>query len=125
MMLPLLMFVMLFWANHICGNFMLFMSLDPVVSLLLWGSTLQDTRGCSNYCSTKTVPQSNLSYYKIQSLHNLLKGCIEGNNNHCSLSTFYPIVEDCKRDKRYCFFAYDSAYTMPRQSQRQQVGGTY
>ena len=25
------------WANHICGDAMLFMSLDPVVSLLLWG----------------------------------------------------------------------------------------
>jgi hypothetical protein len=36
-MFPLLMSVMLFWANHICGNVMLFMSLDPVVSLLLWG----------------------------------------------------------------------------------------
>ena len=29
--------VMLFWANHICESTMLFMSLDPVVSLLLWG----------------------------------------------------------------------------------------
>jgi hypothetical protein len=30
-------FVMFFWANHICGSAMLFMSLDPIVSLLLWG----------------------------------------------------------------------------------------
>ena len=29
--------VMFSWASHICGNTMLSMSLDPVVSLLLWG----------------------------------------------------------------------------------------
>jgi hypothetical protein len=36
-MLPQWMSVMFSWANHICGSTMLFMSLDPVVSLLLWG----------------------------------------------------------------------------------------
>jgi hypothetical protein len=36
-MLPHWMSVMFSWANHICGNAMLSMSLDPVVSLLLWG----------------------------------------------------------------------------------------
>jgi hypothetical protein len=36
-MLPHWMSVMCSWANHICGDAMLFMSLDPVVSLLLWG----------------------------------------------------------------------------------------
>jgi hypothetical protein len=36
-MLPHSMSVMCSWANHICGDAMLFMSLDPVVSLLLWG----------------------------------------------------------------------------------------
>jgi hypothetical protein len=40
-MFPHWMSVMFFWANHICGSAMLFMSLDPVVSLLLWGSSLQ------------------------------------------------------------------------------------
>jgi hypothetical protein len=34
-MFPHWMSVMFFWANHICGSTMLFMSLDPVVSLLL------------------------------------------------------------------------------------------
>jgi hypothetical protein len=34
---PHWMSVMFCWANHICGSAMLFMSLDPVVSLLLWG----------------------------------------------------------------------------------------
>jgi hypothetical protein len=34
-MLPRWMFVMFFWASHICGSPMLFMSLDPVMSLLL------------------------------------------------------------------------------------------
>jgi hypothetical protein len=80
-MFPLLMSVMLFWANHICGNIMLFMSLDPVVSLLLWGSALQDTIGSFEYCSTKTVPQGNLSYCKIHPLHSLFKGCTEGHYN--------------------------------------------
>jgi hypothetical protein len=51
-MFPHWMSVMFFWANHICGSTMLFMSLDPVVSLLLWGSSLQNTRGSSNYCPT-------------------------------------------------------------------------
>ena len=36
-MLPHWMSVMFSWASHICGNAMLSMSLDPVVSLLLWG----------------------------------------------------------------------------------------
>jgi hypothetical protein len=36
-MFPHWMSVMFFWASHICGSTMLFMSLDPVVSLLLWG----------------------------------------------------------------------------------------
>ena len=36
-MLPHWMSVMFSWASHICGNSMLSMSLDPVVSLLLWG----------------------------------------------------------------------------------------
>jgi hypothetical protein len=36
-MFPHWMSVMFSWANHICGSTMLFMSLDPVVSLLLWG----------------------------------------------------------------------------------------
>jgi hypothetical protein len=31
------MVVMFSWASHICGNAMLFMSLDPVVSLFLCG----------------------------------------------------------------------------------------
>ena len=35
-MLPHQMSVMFSWANHICGDAMLFMSLDPVVSFLLW-----------------------------------------------------------------------------------------
>jgi hypothetical protein len=29
--------VMFSWANHICGSATLFMSLDPAVSLFLWG----------------------------------------------------------------------------------------
>jgi hypothetical protein len=36
-MLPDWMSVILFLENHIYGTTMLFMSLDPVVSLLLWG----------------------------------------------------------------------------------------
>ena len=36
-MLPHWMSVMFSWASHICGSTMLFTSLDPVVSLLLWG----------------------------------------------------------------------------------------
>jgi hypothetical protein len=36
-MFPHWMSVMFSWANHICGSVMLFMSLDPVVSLFLWG----------------------------------------------------------------------------------------
>jgi hypothetical protein len=36
-MFPHWMSVMFSWANHICGDPMLFMSLDPVVSLLLQG----------------------------------------------------------------------------------------
>ena len=36
-MLPHWMYVMFSWANHIFGDAMLFMSLDLVVSLLLWG----------------------------------------------------------------------------------------
>jgi hypothetical protein len=36
-MFPHWMSVMFSWANHICGSAMLSMSLDPVVSLLLWG----------------------------------------------------------------------------------------
>jgi hypothetical protein len=34
---PHWMSVMFSWASHICGNTMLSMSLNPVVSLLLWG----------------------------------------------------------------------------------------
>jgi len=36
-MFPHWMSVMFSWVSHICGNAMLSMSLDPVVSLLLWG----------------------------------------------------------------------------------------
>jgi hypothetical protein len=36
-MFPHWMSVMLSWANHICGSALLFMSLDPAVSLFLWG----------------------------------------------------------------------------------------
>jgi hypothetical protein len=36
-MFPHWMFEMFSWANHICGNAMLFMSLDSAVSFLLWG----------------------------------------------------------------------------------------
>ena len=36
-MFPHWMSVMFSWASHICGNAMLSMSLDLVVSLLLWG----------------------------------------------------------------------------------------
>jgi hypothetical protein len=36
-MFPHWMSVMFFWEIHICGNTMLFMSLDPTVSLFLWG----------------------------------------------------------------------------------------
>jgi hypothetical protein len=36
-MLPHWMSMMFSLANHICGDAMLFMSIDPVVSLLLWG----------------------------------------------------------------------------------------
>jgi hypothetical protein len=36
-MFPHLKYVMLFQDNHICGNITLFMSLGPIVSLLLWG----------------------------------------------------------------------------------------
>ena len=36
-MFPCWMSVTFFWASHICGSTMLFMSPDPVVSLLLWG----------------------------------------------------------------------------------------
>jgi len=36
-MLPHWMSVMFSWTNHICGDAMLFMSLDPIVSFLLWG----------------------------------------------------------------------------------------
>jgi hypothetical protein len=36
-MFPHWMSVMFSWANHICGSAMLFMSLDPIVSLFLWG----------------------------------------------------------------------------------------
>jgi hypothetical protein len=39
-MLPHWMSVMFSWVSHICGNAMLSMSLDPVVSLLLWGGHL-------------------------------------------------------------------------------------
>jgi len=45
---------------------MLIMSLDPVESLLLWGgSTLQDTKGSSDYYIDKTMSQINLSYCKV------------------------------------------------------------
>ena len=125
-MFPLLMFVMLFWANHICGNVKFFMSLDPVLSILLWGGlALQDTRGSSDYRSTKKVSKDNLSYCKIHPLHNMFKGCIEGHYNHCSLNTFYPAKEDYQRERRYCFFTYNGAYIIPCQSHRKQVGGTY
>jgi len=36
-MLPHWISVMFFWANNICGSTMLLMSLDSIVSLLLWG----------------------------------------------------------------------------------------
>jgi len=36
-MLPHRLFVTFFWSSHICGSTILFMSLDPVVSLLLCG----------------------------------------------------------------------------------------
>jgi hypothetical protein len=72
-MLPHWMSVMFSWANHICESAMLFMSLDPTVSLFLWGSSLQNTRGSFDYCSTKKVLQGSISYYKIQLLHNLFK----------------------------------------------------
>jgi hypothetical protein len=36
-MFPHYISVMFFWANHICGSAMLYMILDPIVSLLLWG----------------------------------------------------------------------------------------
>jgi hypothetical protein len=39
-MFPHWMSVMFSWANHICGNAMLFMSLDPVVSLFTLGGHL-------------------------------------------------------------------------------------
>jgi hypothetical protein len=123
-MLRLLMSAIFFWANHICGNIMFFMSLNNIVSLLLWGSTPQDIRGGSKYHSTKTVPHGNLSYCKIHPLQSLFKGCTEGHYNHCNLNTFYPAEEYFQRERRYCFFTYNGAYTMPSQAQRQQVGGT-
>jgi hypothetical protein len=54
----------------------------------------------------------------------MFKGCTKGHYNHYSLNTFYPTEADCRRERRYCFFTYDGAYTMPHQAQRQQVGGT-
>jgi hypothetical protein len=36
-MFPHWMSMMFFWASHICGNAMLFMSLDHAMSLFLWG----------------------------------------------------------------------------------------
>jgi hypothetical protein len=54
----------------------------------------------------------------------MFKGCIEGQYNHYILNTFYLAEGDCKRERRYCFFTYNGAYTMPCQAQRQQVGGT-
>jgi hypothetical protein len=70
------------------------------------------------------MSQGNLSYCKIHPLHSLFKGCIGGHYNHYILNTFYPAEEDRKRERRYCFFTYNGAYTMPRQAQRKQVGGT-
>jgi hypothetical protein len=58
---------MLFWSNHTCGNIMIFMSLNPIVSLLLWGLVVQDTIGSYNYCPTETILQGNISYNKIPS----------------------------------------------------------
>jgi hypothetical protein len=36
-MFPLWMYVMFYWANHICENAMLFMSLDPTMSFFSLG----------------------------------------------------------------------------------------
>ena len=37
-----------------------------------------------------------------------------------------PLIEHKKRrERRYCFFTYNGSYTIPCQSQRHQVGGTY
>jgi hypothetical protein len=124
-MFLLLMSVMLFWDNHICGNVMLFMNLDLIVSLLFWGSNLQDTRGSFDYCSTKTVSKGNVSYCKIHPLHSLFKGCTKGQYNHCIINTFYPVEADCRKESIYCSFTYNGAYTIPCQVQRQHVGGTY
>jgi len=35
-MFPHWMSVMFYWANHICGDAVLFMSVNPIVSLLIW-----------------------------------------------------------------------------------------
>jgi hypothetical protein len=94
------------------------------VIITLGGQFYRIPKVVPDYCSTKTTPQGNLSYCKIHPLHSLFKGCIEDHYNHCSLNTFYPTKIDCRRERRYCFFTYNGAYTMPHQTQRQQVGGT-
>jgi hypothetical protein len=96
---------------------------QPRSVIITLGLALWDTKGSSDYFSTKTMSQVNLSYCKIHPLHNMFKECIEGHYNHCSLNTFYLAEADCRRERRYCFFTYDGSYTMPHQSQRQQVGG--
>jgi hypothetical protein len=62
---------------------MVFISLDPIASLLLWGVALQNTRGSFDYCPNKTMLQINLSYQKGYSLHNLVRR--EEHYNHYNL----------------------------------------
>jgi hypothetical protein len=98
---------------------MLFMSIDPVASLLLWGVKLQDTKGISHYCTKKTVPRSNLLYHQVYPLHNLVKR--EGHFNHSSLSPrpFYLVEadqQDCIREPIYSYCTYVGASTLPSQT---------
>jgi hypothetical protein len=73
-MFPHWMSVMFSWANHICGSAMLFMSLDPVVSLFLLGGHLyRIPEVVPTIVPPKQVSQGSISYYKIQLLHNLFK----------------------------------------------------
>jgi hypothetical protein len=55
-MFPHWMFVMFSWANHICGSVMLFMSLDPAVSLFLLGVISTEYQGGHLYRIPEVVP---------------------------------------------------------------------
>jgi hypothetical protein len=55
------------WKRHVVYES------QPCSDIVTLGSSLQYTRGSSDYCPAKTVPQSNISHCKVYPLHNPIR----------------------------------------------------